>query len=124
MGRALMYTAIAALAVFVLLATFVLQSGGESIAAVQHVSVHDLTSGPARYVGYPVTTEGALTYSDEHERFEIVAEGDFAILIREYHGDAIISEYVGEEVRVSGTFGFEDEFGVYIDADVVAPVPH
>ena len=122
MGRTLMYAAITALAVLVLSATFLLRHGGESVASVQHVSVHDLTSGPSRFDGESVTTVGVLGFSEEHDRYQLVAEGNFAIIIREYTGDDPLDGLVGREVRVRGVFGSDQELGVHIDASYIGPV--
>lgn len=119
MGRFLTYGTIAVLAVFVLSATFLLQSGGESIASVQRVSVHDLTTSPQRYRGDPITTQGVLTYSDEHERYQVVEDGNYALVVREYHGHSSLEALVDKDVRISGVFDFNDDLGVYIDADFV-----
>ena len=117
-----MYTAITALAVLVLSATFVLKHGGESIASAQHVSVHDLTAGPSRFEGKVVTTVGVLRFSENHDRYELIGEANFAVIIREYTGEAPLDVLVGREVRVRGVFGHDPESGVHIDASYVAPV--
>ena len=122
MGRTLMYASITVLAVLVLSATFVLKHGGESIASVQHVSVHDLTSGPGHFDGDSVTTVGVLGISEEHHRYELVGEGSFAIIIREYTGENPLNRLVGREVRVRGLFGIDQESGVYIDATYIGSV--
>ncbi len=122
MGRTLMYAAITALAVLVLSATFVLKHGGESIASVQHVSVHDLTSGPSHFDGDSVTTVGVLGISEEHDRYELIGDGSFAVIIREYTVDSRLDRLVGREVRVRGVFGIDQESGVYIDASYIGPV--
>ena len=122
MGRTLMYAAITALAVLVLSATFVLKHGGESIASVQHVSVHDLTSGPSHFDGDSVTTVGVLGISEEHHRYELVGDGSFAVIIREYAGEDPLAGLVDREVRVRGVFGIDQESGVYIDASYIGPV--
>ena len=122
MGRTLMYAVITALAVLVLSATFLLKHGGESVASVQHVSVHDLTSGPSHFDGASVTTVGVLGFSDEHDRYQLVAEGNFAIIIREYAGENPLDGLLGREVRVRGVFGSDSESGVYIDASYAGPV--
>ena len=122
MGRTLMYAAITALAVVVLSATFLLKHGGESVASVQYVSVHDLTSGPSRFDGESVTTVGVLGFSEEHDLYELIGEGNFAVLIREYAGGEPLDGLVGREVRVRGLFGSDQELGVYIDASYIGPV--
>ncbi len=122
MGRTLMYAAITALAVLVLSATFLLNHGGESIASVEHVSVHDLTTGPGRFEGKSVTTVGVLGFSDEHGRYQLVGEGNFAVIIREYAGEAPLDALVGRTVRVRGVFGSDQELGGTIDASYIGPV--
>ena len=122
MGRTLMYAAITALAVFVLSAMLLLNHGGESAASAQHVSVHDLTAGPSRFEGKEVTTVGVLSFSEEHDRYELVGEANFAVIIREYTGENPLDVLVGREVRVRGVFGHDPESGVHIDASYVAPV--
>ena len=122
MGRTLMYAAITALAVLVLSATFLLKHGGESVASVQHVSVHDLTSAPSHFDGDSVTTVGMPGFSEEHDRYQLVAEGNFAIIIREYTGEDPLDGLVGREVRVRGVFGSDQELGVHIDASYIGPV--
>ena len=122
MGRTLMYATITALAVLIISATFFLKHGGESVASVQHVSVHDLTSGPSHFDGDSVTTVGVLGFSEEHDRYELVADGNFAIIIREYAGENPLDGLVGREVRVRGVFGSDQELGVHIDASYIGPV--
>ncbi|MCH7483936.1 MAG: hypothetical protein IIA90_02170 [Chloroflexi bacterium] len=124
MGRTLMYAVITALAVFVLSATFLLKHGGESLASVQQVSVHDLTAGPSRFEGKPVTTVGVLGFSEEHDRYKLVDvdEGDFAVIIRRYTGGDPLDALVGRRVRVSGVFGFDEGSGAHIDASYVGPI--
>ena len=122
MGRTLMYASITALAALVFSATFLLKHGGESVAMAEHVSVHDLTSGPNHFAGRTVTTVGVIGFSEEHDRFQLVAEANFAIIIREYVGDDSLDGLRGREVRVRGVFGIDRESGVYIDASYIGPV--
>ncbi len=122
MGRTLMYAAITALAVLVLSATFVLKHGGESIASAQHVSVHDLTAGPSRFEGKAVATVGVLRFNEDHDRYELIGEENFAVIIREYTGENPLDVLVGRKVRVRGVFGHDPESGVHIDASYIGPV--
>lgn len=122
MGRTLMYTAITVLAVLALSATFVLEHGGESVAAVPQVSVLDLAIGSSRFDGKAVATVGELSFSEEHDRYQLVGEESFAVIIREYTGGASLDSLAGLQVRVRGLFGIDAEFGVYIDASYVGPV--
>lgn len=123
MGRALMYAALVALAVFVLSATFILDHGGDSIAAVQTVSVHDLTTTPDSWDGAPISVDGTLGYSEEHDQYQIVDEGNFAVLIREHRETGSLPNLIDKRVRVSGVFGIDDDLGVYIDADAIQAAP-
>ena len=122
MGRTLMYAAITALAAFLLSATFVLQHGGQSIASVRQVSVHDLTTGPSLFDGQNVTTAGLLSFSEEHGHYQLVDEGNFAVIIREYRGGTPLDDLLGRRVRASGAFGIRQESGVHIDANYIGPV--
>lgn len=122
MGRTLMYAAITALAALILSATFLLNHGGESIASIEHVSVHDLTTGPSRFEGKSVTTVGVLGFSEEHDRYQLAGEGNFAVIIREYAGEVPLDPLVGRTVRVRGVFGSDRELGVIIDASYIGPV--
>ena len=117
-GRFLMYATIAALAVFVLSSYVLLQHGGGSIAAVQTVSIQDLTSGSRSFENKPVTTEGVLSYSNEHGEYQIV-ENEFAVIIKDQDTNNDPVEFDGERVRVSGTFRTSDELGAYIDAHAI-----
>ncbi len=124
MGRTLMYSAITALAVLVLSATFLLNHGGESLASVQQVSVHDLTTGPTRFEGRTVSTVGVLSFSDEHDRYQLIDadEGKFAVIIRRYTGGDSLEDLAGRTVRVRGVFGSDEDSGVYIDASYIGLV--
>ena len=122
MGRTLMYGTIVLLAVFVLLATFILEHGGESIASVQHVTIRDVNNSPAQFEGLAVTTQGTLSFSEEHEHYQLVDGEGFALLIREYDGDIPLQGLLNAEVRVSGEFHSNAELGVYIDAHFAGPV--
>ncbi len=119
-----MYAAITALAALVLSATFLLNHGGESVASVQQVSVHDLTAGPSRFEGRTVATVGVLRFSEEHDRYQLVDadEGEFAVIIRRYTGGDSLDALVGRGVRVRGVFGFDEDSGVHIDASYVGLV--
>jgi hypothetical protein len=122
MGRTLMYGTIVLLAVFVLLSTFILDHGGKSIASVQHVTIRDITTSPAQFEGVPVTTQGTLSFSEEHDHYQLVDPEGIAVLIREYDGDIPLQGILGQEVRVSGEFGSDAELGAYIDAHFAGPV--
>jgi hypothetical protein len=121
-----MYGSLVALAVFVLSATFILDHGGESIAAVQSVTVHDLTMSPNNWDGSPISVDGTLGYSEEHDEYQLVdEEASYAVLVRKHHVSTALAELVGKQVRVSGVFGIDDDLGVYIDADAIqlSPAP-
>jgi hypothetical protein len=121
MGRTLMYTTIAALAVFVASTYSIVEHGGGSIGAVRRLSIHDLTAAAPAYDGSDVSTTGILDYAEEHGRYEIVDEGNFSVIIREYADEASLERLLGLHVTVTGEFGWDDEYGTFIDAASVHP---
>lgn len=122
LGRAFLYLFIVALALFVLASyTLIKNGGGHPIAAVQQVSVHDLTTQAPLYEGHTVVTTGRLSFSDEHERFQLVDDANFAVVIKDYPDQAQLEALKDSRVKVSGTFGYEKDLGVYIEADAITP---
>ena len=122
MGRFLMYASIAALAVFVFSAYVLLEHGGKSIGADRSHSIHDLSEQYPVFEGTSLTTQGQLSFSEEHDRYQIVDEGNFALIISSYHDTDALAGLVGTRVRVTGTFHNNDELGLHIDAEAVVPV--
>ncbi len=121
MGRALMYTALVALITFVLSAYFLLEHGGGKIAAVQEVSLHGLTLTPQSYEGEVVSTSGRLVHNDGLNVYEIGApDENYPVVIR-MSDERVLVPLVGQDVIVTGLFGFENGLGVYIEADSVRP---
>ncbi len=116
MGRFLMYLTIGALGVFVLSATFILDHGGGSTAAVSEVSVHDLLMAPERYRGHEVTTEGVLKFDSTTDGYLVTAEGQ-GIIVR--FAEAELRLLRDQAVRITGRFDYEQDTGVYIKANVV-----
>ena len=121
MGRFFMYATIGALAFFVLSATFVIDSGGGSTAAVAQVSVHNLRASPETYRGRHVTTEGTLRFAQETARFALVDDENQAVAILKYDSHKL-RELQDRKVSVAGRFGFDAEIGIYIEADTVSPL--
>jgi hypothetical protein len=120
-GRALMYTALVALVTFVLSTYFLLEHGGGKIAAVQEVSLHDLTLTPHNYEGEVVSTSGKLVHNDDLNVYEIGApDENYPVVIRTLH-ERVLASLVGQDVIVTGLCGFESGVGVYIEADSVRP---
>jgi hypothetical protein len=120
-GRALMYTALVALTTFVLSAYFLLEHGGGKIAAVQEVSLHNLTLSPHNYEGEVVSTRGRLVHNDDLNVYEIGApDENYPVVIRTLD-ERVLASLVGQEVIVTGLCGFESGVGVYIEADSVRP---
>lgn len=113
-----MYATIVALAVFVLSSYVLLNHGGGSIAAVQTVTVSDLSSGPRSYDHKPVTTEGVLSFSEEHDEYQLV-DADFAVIITDEDPNNDPAEFDGDRVRVSGIFLLDDDLGSYIEAHAI-----
>ncbi len=119
MGRFLMYFTIGALAVFVLVASLLLQHGGGSTAAVSQVSVHDLGASPPQYQGKVVITEGLLNFNQDRSRYEIIDGTSLPIMIRTYPPAADLESLRGNRVRVTGRFDFDETSGIYMDADAI-----
>jgi hypothetical protein len=120
-GRALMYAALVALVTFVLSTYFLLEHGGGNIAAVQEVSLHGLTLTPHNYEGEVVSTSGKLVHNDNLNVYVISApDENYPVLIRKFN-ERVLASLVGQNVTVSGLFGFQNGVGVYIDADSVRP---
>jgi len=116
-----MYTILAALAVFVLAAAFLVQHGGGGIAAATEVSVHDLSVGYQAYASQRVSTEGVLRRIQEPEEHFVVTADGLAIVLRGYSPEALRA-LDGRTVAVVGRFGFDQPSGVYIEAENVTPL--
>ena len=120
MGRALMYTVLAALAIFVLGAAFVVEHGGGTPAAAE-VSVHDLSMDYQAHARQRVSTEGVLRRIQEpQEHFVVTADG-LGIVVRGY-STGVLRTLDGRTVAVVGRFGFDQPNGVYIEAETVTPL--
>jgi hypothetical protein len=125
MGRAVMYTMIVVLGVFVLFATFIVHSGEGEIGAVRVTSIHELTLSAPIYENTHVTTEGLLLYSGQHDQYQVVDDSghgaNYAVLVLNYDHDRL-SELAGKRVRVTGLFDYDARSGVYIEAEIVVAV--
>ncbi len=119
LGRVLMYSLLLALALFVLLVTFLAERGGGSTSTVAQVSIRSLRSAPQIYDGQTVTTDGVLSFSQEHGLYQIADDSNQAVLIRKYRDEEALKALSGQRVRATGQFGSNAEDGIYIDADVV-----
>jgi hypothetical protein len=120
-GRALMYTALVALITFVLSTYFLVEHGGGKISAVQEVSLHGLTLTPQNYEGEVVSTSGRLVHNDNLNVYEIGSpDENYPVVIR-MSDERVLVPLVGQDVIVTGLFGFENGLGVYIEADSVRP---
>jgi hypothetical protein len=111
-----MYLAIAALGVFVLAATFLVEGGGKSTATVGIVTVHDLLNSSDLYDDREVATRGTLEFEEESDTY-YVREAEDRIRVA---FDEDISEFIGADVRATGRLAYDDE-GVYMDAHRVRP---
>ena len=116
-GRVLMYGVIALLAIFVLAATFLIDSGDESIATVGEITVADLLLTPEKYEAKELRTRGLLTFDEEFEQYSV---GDDRLQIRIVYEPGGIDDFIDQDVRVTGRLDFDSE-GVFIDADRVRP---
>jgi len=118
MGRLLIYLCILVLAVFVLSAAFLLQTGGGTSSAAMPVSVHDLSVAPRDHAEERVATTGVLRFLHEPgDHFVVTADG-LGVIVRGYDEQALRA-LDGQTVTVTGRFGFDKETGTYIDAESV-----
>jgi hypothetical protein len=135
MGRFLMYAALGGLAFFVMSTVVLLEHGGGSIAAPPDrggpvatsagplgITLHDLTMEAYAHRGRTIVTEGVLSYSTEHDRYQVFDDSNYALVIRDYARSEELSALAGQRVRVTGTFGHDRETGVYVDATSVEAV--
>lgn len=116
-GRVLMYAVIALLGIFVLAATFLVDSGDKTIATVGEITVADLLLTPEKYENKEIGTRGLLTFDEESEQFFV---GDDQLQIRITYEPGGIDEFIDQDVRVTGQLDFDSE-GVFIDAHRVRP---
>ena len=124
MGRTLIYLSILVLAVFVLAAAFLLQTGGESLSspAAVPVSVHDLSVSPEAHDDERVVTTGVLLLVHEPDDHFLVTADGLGVIVRGYD-EAALRALDGQAVTVTGRFGFDEKTGTYIDAESVAAAP-
>lgn len=131
MGRTLMYTALGALMLLVLLSFFVLEHGGEQLPkpgigsadnsspGAGGVSLHDLTTLPGLedYRDHIVSTSGTLYFNSATNK-HVIVDGDqnYAIVI---NSPSKLGEFEGKQVLVTGTFRLAPGAGPSIDATSV-----
>ena len=116
-GRVLMYVVIAVLGIFVLSATFLIDSGGETTATIGEITVADLLLTPEKYEDKEIGTRGLLTFDEESGQYSV---GDDQLQIRITYEPGGIDEFIDQDVRVIGRLDFDSE-GVFIDAHRVRP---
>ncbi|MFQ5473692.1 MAG: hypothetical protein ACE5FA_12520 [Dehalococcoidia bacterium] len=116
-GRLLMYAVIAALGIFVLTATFLIDSGDRTTATVGEITVADLLLTPEKYEDKEISTRGLLTFDEESGQYSV---GDNQLQIRITYEPGGIDDFIDQDVRVIGRLDFDSE-GVFIDADRVRP---
>lgn len=117
-GRLLLYTAIALLALFVLGSTFVLRHGGGYTSDRPPVTIHDLRLLPEAYKDKTVTTEGTLHYSPDLDQYEIVDSDRQAVVLQGYE-EGELQKLLEKTVTVTGRFGIARGIGIYIDVDFI-----
>ena len=122
MGRTLIYLSILVLAVFVLAAAFLLQTGGQSSSAAMPVSVHDLSVAPQAHDDERVVATGVLRLIHEPNDHFLVTEVGLGVIVRGYD-EEVLRTLDGQTVTVTGRFGFSAETGTYIDAESVTAAP-
>lgn len=110
-----MYLIIAALGIFVLTATFLVEGGGKSTATVNFITVFDLTNNASQYDDREIETRGTLEYEDAFDTY-FVSDGGERLRVVSVEDD--IAGLVGAEVRVVGRLMYDAD-GVYIEADRV-----
>ena len=120
MGRFLVYLSITALALFVLAAVFLFQTGGGSSSAATSVSVHDLSVAPEDHAEERVATTGVLRFLHEPDDHFVVTADGLGVIVRGYAEEALRAL---DGQTVTGRFGFDAETGTYIDAESVAAAP-
>lgn len=118
MGRTLLYACLLVLAVFVLSAAFLLQSGGRTSSAAMQVSVHDLSVAPQAHAEERVATTGVLRFLHEPDDHFVVTADGLGVIVRGYDEEALRA-LDGQTVTVTGRFSFDKETGTYIDAESV-----
>ena len=117
-ARIITYAVLAALAVFVLSTTFLLDRGGSSAQPDDgSISVHDLSINPEKHRGQNVTTQGILNYSVETKQYQVI-DASIAIVVRDYDTEALQS-LSGQQVLVTGRFNLDSDTGIYIDAQTI-----
>lgn len=119
MGRLVLYSVIAALALFLLGTSLLLGHGGGSTAAATEVSVHDLLTMPERYRGRDVTTEGVLKADLASGGYILTADGLRVVVHYDKPSLAALNDAA---VRVTGRFDWERDTGVYIQAAAITRV--
>ena len=120
-ARTFLYATILVLAVFVLIATFVLgNGGGSSSEAEMTVSIHDLATFTDQYRGERVTTEGVLRRYDEPSEHFVVEDGGLRVAISSAASEAL-RPLEGRRVTVTGRFDVELGTGRYIEVERVTP---
>lgn len=112
-----MYAIIGVLAVFVLSATLLIESGGKTTATVGEITVADLLLTPEKYENKEISTRGTLTYDEESGQYSV---GDESLQIRITFEPGGIDDLIDQRVRVTGRLEFDSE-GAYFDADRVRP---
>lgn len=81
------------------------------------IPVATLWASPEGYEGEMVRTSGVLRVfgpGTPQEHFAVEDEGQFRVGLRGVAADEM-SPLVGQRVTVVGTFGFAEDFGVYIE---------
>lgn len=112
-----MYLVIAALGIFVLGATFLVEGGGGSTATIGIITVEDLITKPAQYDDKEISTRGTLEY-DESDGWYYVTEAEARLRLSFPPGD--IDELIDTDVLITGKLQYDDD-GVYIEAHRIQP---
>ena len=127
MGRTLMYTTIALLAIFVLSSYVLLKHGGEGLSQVKTLSIHELTAQASAYDGANVTVNGVVAYNNDLKTFELTAPDQNYPLPLSGLSDDQLAQFEGKTVTVAGKFVYESNKGTHIEVgsvhEVTTPTP-
>ena len=121
MGRFLMYTTIALLAVCVLSSFLILKHGSEGLGQVQGLTVDKLTSPASAnaYNGATVSVTGTLVYNNDLKTFELTGKGSNYPLPIQGLADDVLAPLNNQDVTVSGKFVYEQDKGTHLEAKTI-----
>jgi type II secretory pathway pseudopilin PulG len=120
MGRFLMYTVIAILAVFVLSSFTLLKHGSEGLSLVRTLTAHELTTLATAYEDAPVAVEGQLIYNDQLHAYEVTDDDANYPTPLKGLSDDVYAPLVGQRVHINGILRMNK--GIEIEVDSIRTV--